>query len=174
MVRTYNPKAIANWFLDRARRDATTLCPMRIQTLVYLAHGWHLGLRSEPLIDEEVQAWAYGPVVTSLYHEFKEFGAEEITRQASSAKMDPGGAWKAVRPNVPASDTDTVALLERVWEGYGRFSATQLSSMTHRPGTPWSVARDRMESGLRTTVIRNAVLRKGFAELAARNRSSEN
>jgi len=44
---------------------------MKLQKLVYYAHGWHLALNNEPLIDEQVECWQYGPVISSLFHEFK-------------------------------------------------------------------------------------------------------
>ena len=169
---TYNPKAVANWFLDRAEFDGETLSPMKLQKLVYLAHGWRLGLRGEPLLNEEVQAWDYGPVVSSLYHEFKDFGASPITRRAISMEMGPGGEWRAVTPGVPPTDKDEIALLERIWEVYRGYSGSQLSTMTHKAGSPWSITRDRMDKRLRSTVISNTEIQEGFEALAKRNRSA--
>src|SRR5947209_3400405 len=78
----YDAKAIANYFLDLAEAEAKSLTPMKLQKLVYYAHGWHLALTGRPLLDEEIQAWSFGPVIRSLYNEFREFGAEPITRRA--------------------------------------------------------------------------------------------
>ena len=47
--------------------------PMHMIKLVYLSHGWMLGLRERSLINEAVEAWRYGPVVPSVYHRFKSF-----------------------------------------------------------------------------------------------------
>ena len=54
----YDARAIANFFLDKAGEDKQSLDQMKIQKLVYYANGWHLALRSSPLIDEQVEACA--------------------------------------------------------------------------------------------------------------------
>ncbi|WP_347264828.1 type II toxin-antitoxin system antitoxin SocA domain-containing protein, partial [Nitrobacter sp.] len=58
---------IANRFLEIATEKGDTLTPMQLLKLVYIAHGWMLGLYGVPLIVDEVQAWKYGPVIPSLY-----------------------------------------------------------------------------------------------------------
>ena len=55
------------------RRDVQTT-PMHIIKLVYLSHGWMLGLHDTPLLWEPVEAWQYGPVVPSVYHLYKGWG----------------------------------------------------------------------------------------------------
>jgi uncharacterized phage-associated protein len=83
----YDSKAVANYFLDCAQRSSKKLDPMQIQKLVYFAHGWRLAAIGAALIDEMVEAWRYGPVIPSLYHEFKSFGKNPITRKASNLKL---------------------------------------------------------------------------------------
>lgn len=74
--------AVANYFLDKAREDGVDLSPMKLQKLIYFAHGWHLAIYGEPLIDESVEAWAWGPVISSIYHDFKKYGRDPITSPA--------------------------------------------------------------------------------------------
>lgn len=135
----YDAKPVANFFLDLAASEGKSLTPMKLQKLVYYAHGWNLGLTGEPLLDEQVQAWSFGPVIRSIYNEFREFGADEITSRALDA-IPAGGMKYVFRTSSLDDSPDTVPvknLLNRVWEVYGKFSATQLSNMTHAPGTPW-------------------------------------
>lgn len=75
----HNPLAIANYFIELAKNDDNLVSPMKLQKLVYFAHGWCLALADKPLINEKVEAWQYGPVVGSLYREFKKYGNEGIT-----------------------------------------------------------------------------------------------
>ena len=76
----FSAAAVANEFLRLARRDEQTITPLKMQKLVYFAHGWHLALFGTPLIEEPVQAWQFGPVISSLYQEFKKFGSRAIRR----------------------------------------------------------------------------------------------
>ena len=66
MSEPYSAKAVANYFLARAKESGETLSPMKLQKLIYFAHGWHLAVFDAPLLDEEVQAWDYGPASNRL------------------------------------------------------------------------------------------------------------
>ncbi len=138
----YDAKAIANFFIELANAEAKPLTPMKLQKLVYYAHGWHFGLTGRPLLDEAVQAWSYGPVIMSLYKAFTESGAGPITQPALNYKLLPGTLQMQVhRPSIedfPTEDKEFVKrLLKQVWKIYGDFTAYQLSNMTHAAGTPW-------------------------------------
>lgn len=58
MEYSYSAKEIANYFLElSAKKD---ISPLKIQKLVYIAHGWHLALYGEPLVQDELaEAWEY-------------------------------------------------------------------------------------------------------------------
>ena len=142
---SYDPRAIANYFLDRAAEDEVLLTPMKIQKLVYFAHGWHLAIRHQPLINEQVEAWAFGPVIPSLYRTFRAFGNQPVCAPRPQA----GAEW--ILPELPYYSTQspsidddssragfTKALLDKIWSVYGGYSATQLSNITHAADTPWS------------------------------------
>jgi uncharacterized phage-associated protein len=139
---------------------------MKLQKLVFYAHGWHLGLQHAPLIDEQVEAWQYGPVIPSIYHSFKQYGTEPIAGPASAIN-EQGRLYK---PGL-AEGYDR-SLCEKVWREYGRYSAAQLSIMTHRPGTPWDTTWNRNEFKLRSLAIPNDVIEDYFARQAAKNRGN--
>lgn len=76
-------KSLANFLIDLAQAEGQTLDPMKLQKLVYYAHGWYAGYTGERLINEEVEAWPYGPVIPSLYDEFKRYGSGKIASKAT-------------------------------------------------------------------------------------------
>lgn len=138
----YTPKAVANWFLDRF---SGALTPMKLQKLMYFAQGWHLGLFARPLINEKVQAWRFGPVFASVYVEFKGFGNKPITRRARRIRLtEPGGELTVTCPVIGDDDKGTRDFLEKIAETYGKYSAIELSRMTHEPDTPWKAVWDEM------------------------------
>lgn len=124
----HNPLAISNYFIKKAFASGEEITPMRVLKLVYISHGWHLALFDEELINEGVQAWKYGPVVPSVYEEFKSFGRNTITKMGTE-----GGTTPMVE------DTQTERFLDTIWERYLKFNGLQLSELTHQPNTPWDI-----------------------------------
>ena len=51
---------------------------LELQKILYIAHMIYLGNESVPLIDENFEAWDYGPVIPELYQHVKGFGAKPV------------------------------------------------------------------------------------------------
>ena len=153
----YTSKIIANYFLDLAREARTSLTPMKIQKLVYYAHGLNLALNDCPLIVDPVEAWKYGPVIPTLYHSFKQYGAGPITEKALSWISD-GTSVVAHEPKVPIDDYLTKTIMDAVWDNYGGLTGIQLSNMTHEPGSPWDqvwkTVRDKNSADISDEIIK--------------------
>ncbi|MDR1104784.1 MAG: DUF4065 domain-containing protein [Treponema sp.] len=48
---------------------------LKLQKLLYYSQAVHLTLNDRaPLFPEPIEAWDYGPVVPSVYHEYKSYG----------------------------------------------------------------------------------------------------
>ena len=132
----YSAKAVANYFLDKGNEDGILITPMKVIKLVYLAHGWYLAFTDEPLIDDYVEAWTYGPVIPTLYHEFKLWGSFPIDEHAKERR----GLKKVVATieGKPENTSfPTVPFLNRIWAVYKEYTALELSALTHIEGTPW-------------------------------------
>jgi uncharacterized phage-associated protein len=165
----YDALSVANAFLKIAKNKKEKLSPLKLQKLVYFAHGWYLALKDEPLINEQIDAWQYGPVIPSIYHEFKEFGKSPIDRLAKRVTIcdlenNSGSTIKVEIPSLP-DDEFVEALLDKVWELYGKYSAIQLSNITHLPDTPW--AETWKEGSLRGTDISKELIRDYFKKKIA-------
>lgn len=126
-----NPISVANFFIKKSLEAGQLLTPMKVVKLVYIAHGWHLGLTGKPLLNEVAQAWKYGPVVPSVYNEFKSYQSKPITQVAWS--LAPSGELN----DYPLSDEALVPFLERIWDVYKGYTGTDLSALTHQENTPW-------------------------------------
>ena len=126
---SYYAAQIANEFIRRGLDDGVTIDPLKIQKLVYLAHGWNLAFLKTPLIREEIEAWRYGPVVPELYRQFRNFRYSTIDKQAP------------VPSDAPRLDDQAEALLNEVWRKYGHISGVELSVLSHEPGYAWDLTR---------------------------------
>ena len=131
--------AVSNTLLKVAWEHGATVTPMKLQKLVYMAHGWHLALTDVRLIDSQVEAWQFGPVISSLYNLTKRYGSREITELIEWVEISDSDFFdfKVRKDTVPAEDETTWRFLRRVWDLYGRYSAVELSAMTHEKDTPW-------------------------------------
>jgi uncharacterized phage-associated protein len=98
---------------------------LKLQKLVYYAQGFHLAIYDKPLFDEPIVKWEHGPVVESLYHEYKKYSSNAIP------------VPKAVDTSIFSDEQKE--LLNEVFEVYGQFSAWKLRCMTHEE-PPWKQA----------------------------------
>ena len=135
----YPSIAIANYFLDLAEAEDHYLTPLKLQKLVFIAHGWHLALYEEPLISERVEAWRWGPVISPVYHEFKYYGNTPITGRGTMIRRMSQNPRDIVEdiPKVDADDIKTREFLDKVWEVYGGYTGIQLANLTHTEKSPW-------------------------------------
>lgn len=124
-----NVQDVAKYFLSLTDTEAGDLLSnLKLQKLCYYAQGFSLALNDRPLFGDSVHAWTHGPVIPSLYREYKVHGAGAIP------------APEDFDSNV--LDDQTRELLNEVFEVYGQYSAWKLRNMTHDEA-PWVEAFQR-------------------------------
>lgn len=158
----YPAIAVANFFLSRAQEEGKPVSQLKLQKLVYFAHGWHLAIKDEPLIEERIEAWEFGPVVHNIYRKAKKYGRDPIPEKLDG-NLYPDSPEDA---EIPTSDTSTRNLLNRVWESYKDYTAGQLSAMTHK--SDWAWHQKWHEEGAkhrRHVAIPDEYIQKDFEEL---------
>lgn len=80
-----------------------SLTNLQLQKILYLAHMVHLGQTGEPLVNDEFfEAWAYGPVLPSVYHHVSGFGSRPIAN--IFATVAPSRKWRQVESIEEAVD----------------------------------------------------------------------
>jgi uncharacterized phage-associated protein len=135
----YSAMAVANAFISRAKEGKLpALTPMKLQKLLYFAQSWSLAQEGEALFDDFFCRWKYGPVIPSLYHDFKEYGANAITGQGGHF-VEREGKLLRVTPYVGEDDRETWSLIDDIIRVYGEYSGAQLSAITHQPDSAWTV-----------------------------------
>ena len=147
---------VANFFLKQAREERTPITPLKLLKLVYIGYGWVAAVLDRKLFDEPIEAWQHGPVVESIYHEFKHFGSGEITEMGVSFDLESS---EVTEPHIPESEKDILDLLGLVWGIYKRFSAWDLRDKTHEAGTPWS---DVFRAGRSNIEISHEAIKEHF------------
>lgn len=151
-------KAVANEILNHSAKFGG-FTPFQVQKLAYLAHGFYFALYGQPLLNETIEAWKYGPVIPTLYHEFKEWGRDPIKRFALDYHPEKDGFSMPVIPQ-KLTYASAKNVIEQVVEKYGNLSATELYNLTHEQGGPWDRA---FEEGIFGKDIPNDLIREHFA-----------
>lgn len=153
----YDALAVSNYFLKKHKN----ISPMKLQKLLYFAHGWHLAIVGEPLLEQRVEAWDYGPVIPSVYREFSRYGSNSIEQPEGNYKIKDGKIIKCI-PMINENDDSSISILDSIWDTYGNFSAIQLSNLTHQKGTPWEQIKSQTGLSDRNTVIPDDMIKDYF------------
>ena len=169
-------KAACNFFLDKAKDEGTYLTPMKAIKLVYIAHGYSLALLDHPLIDDHVEAWQFGAVIPSLYHELKIYGSGKIKYPILVDGIDKldlillnetelNKKYEGFEISYRFTG-DELELMDAVWVVYKSKDGLQLSKLIHLPNTPWDIVWNqrggRYERG---AVIPNGLIKQHYEEI---------
>lgn len=124
----YSSITIANYFLRESWKEGIDITSMKLLKLVYIAHGWYLGHTGKRLVYDPICAWPYGPVIPELYFQINQYRGNPIT-----ATVTPGFNLS----NEPSLGDSVIEFLNTILGHYNKFSAFDLSALTHQRGTPW-------------------------------------
>ena len=134
---------VANLFITR--HSDLGLSNLSLNKLVYYAQVKSLATTDKPLFDSKIEAWDYGPVEPEVYQAFKQYGKYPIQHAAPTEHpVDADGMREAGK------------IVDAVAEEYKDFTAFDLVTWSHRPGTAWSNVR---KQGGNPPITREDILR---------------
>ena len=117
---------------------------MKLQKLIFFAHADFLIRFQKPLIKQEFEAWDHGPVIPSVFQEFKAFSKTPIVGRAASFNPITAQQERATC-SLPEPEQSAV---RAVYDFYKPASATELSRMSHELEGVWRHARALFANGL--------------------------
>lgn len=126
----YDANKIAQYFLTlQSPEVGDVITNLKLQKLLYYAQGLYVAKYDTPLFQEKLEAWDYGPVVSTVYHNYKVFGSNGIFIPDNITLKLPESIRK---------------FLADVYLSIGQYSALKLMHMTHEEA-PWQSARHTIE-----------------------------
>lgn len=125
------------------------LSNLEMQKLLYLADMMQTGATGERLLDENFQAWDYGPVLPSLYHRCKGFGSKAV----------PDIFWDANPVGVAEA-----GVISNVWNSLRGQTPGQLVDNTHWQGGAWA---RRYQPGANVQITREDMIAEYQGRVAA-------
>lgn len=118
---TINSFEAAKKIINLSGNSVTNL---KLQKILYLSHMVYLIEHRQPLVKEAFEAWDYGPVLPSVYHRLKIFGANPVQDRFYEANLIEG--------------TQEANILEKAWQSLAPKEGWELVHMTHRTGGAWA------------------------------------
>jgi len=117
---------VAKYILSIANKDGDFISNLKLQKLLYYAQAWYLVNYEMTLFNEPIEAWELGPVVKSVYSEFKKFKASPIK-------------YKSTNNEDKVFTKDQICYLNEFYDVFSKFTAHELVNMTHND-YPWKKA----------------------------------
>ncbi|MED3536220.1 type II toxin-antitoxin system antitoxin SocA domain-containing protein [Bacillus toyonensis] len=115
---------VAKYFIHLSEESTPyAITPLKLQKLLYYAQGFHLRDTGYPLFNDNLLAWAHGPVVRDIYDDYRHLGYFTI-------KSEP---FYITNHELTNEEIETI---ENVWEEYGHLDGKLLEELTHQED-PW-------------------------------------
>lgn len=143
----------ALYLINKSKKLEPTIDKMRLQKYLYYAQGFCRSIYGHSFFTEECSKWPYGPVYESIYNKFY---------PADSSRYDLYD--EDFSSEIPQNfqdylTEDEIKILEIIYNNFGIFSSTQLSTFTHQE-SPWLEANKN-----NIKIISKDSLDKFFVEL---------
>ncbi len=120
---------------QKQEEQEAEMTPLSLQKTLYFAQACWLQAREQPLfLEERFEAWSYGPVIRSVYQDYKHHKSNPIKiREADYFSFEE-------------ENPDLHHFLSCVWTITQRYSAFWLTQITHLKGAPWELVYEEDEN----------------------------
>lgn len=138
---SYVATVVANNVLNRAFREGINVSPMKLQKILYFIASEYQKRTHKPLFNELFETWDYGPVLRSVYSEFRPYSRQSIRQFAK----DSSGQSLMVNES---SDEELKSVIDEIWLRTKDIGAVILSDITHEEDSAWDRAYQAEKSVL--------------------------
>lgn len=107
---------------------------LQLQKILYYVQGKYIAKYKEPLFDNDMEAWSYGPVIPDVYYEYKNFVSNPIT-----------GIYSQIENLFEDDETE---LIKNIVNETYNMNVWELVNRTHRE-SPW---KDNYVSGFKKQI----------------------
>ncbi|WP_257875319.1 Panacea domain-containing protein [Lactobacillus helveticus] len=121
---------VNNYFARQFDYNVDPITQMQVVKLLYFAYGRFLVKSKKRLFSSSILHLQYGPVVEEVHQQFKGMVVLDPDKPDKQAFEDY---------NLVSSDAEINDLLQKIDEDYSDYTASGLSRITHRAGSPWSM-----------------------------------
>lgn len=130
---TYSALDVAKYVINHEHSMNREISNLRLQKLLYFVQAKVLMETGEPCFEDEMQAWAFGPVIPVVYYQYKIFGGMDITTEDV----------------VPTLSKKISSYIEGILDECSKYPTFQLVDITHTQD-PWKNARAKGDKSVIT------------------------
>lgn len=120
----YSALDIAKYIIAYEHSKGREVSNLRLQKLLYFVQAKFFQLYGTPCFSENMEAWDFGPVVVSVYHEYKIFGSLDIMSHIEA----------------PHISKDATSVINDILDYAAPYPTFQLVDITHDQ-KPWIDAK---------------------------------
>jgi uncharacterized phage-associated protein len=106
---------------------------IKLQKTMFFVEAFHLAIFNKSLVGESFEAWVNGPVLRSVYNEYK--SQSKASYIISIPEFEEVIFWRKFE------NPKQLYIIDKVIEYFNRFGSQQLSESSHRH-LPWKEARE--------------------------------
>lgn len=122
----YKASDVARYIIERCKEKNRTVSNLKLQKILYFVQAEFLVTKNQPCFIEAIEAWDFGPVVPTVYFEYRMYGGANI----------PCIGKSKVKQLISARDQK---ILNGIIDECSQYSASALVEITHNQ-MPWMEA----------------------------------
>lgn len=132
----YSVFDIAEYVIKRCNEQGKSISNLKLQKILYFIQAEFLVRTGEPIFEEPIEAWDFGPVVSCVYRKYRVFGGANIPY------YDDGRGFPF--------ESSAKSVLDEIIDSCADLSASKLVEMTHKQA-PWKDAYVPLVSNIIST-----------------------
>lgn len=137
---------LSNYVIQKANEAGCSITHLKLQKILYYIQGTYLAETGDPLFEEPIEAWTYGPVIRDVYVHF-------VSNGALSLHVDP-------HVEIPKLGISDRMIVDRVLEDKLKYTASELVGATHHE-MPWKEHAQEVKKGDKPIILNDSI-RKYF------------
>ena len=136
----YKVLDICRYVINYSNDKEYGISNLKLQKVLYFIQAYFLAFtdEKEPCFEEKIEAWDFGPVVPVAYHEYKQYGSNDIPKVKEVFEINFTDIFKS--RIVPFDDSiifdNDKEIINAVVDKFADYSATTLVKITHNQ-LPW-------------------------------------
>lgn len=156
----YNALDVADYIVHYCNTTGKKISHLQLQKILYYSEAKYL-VNNSNLFAEDISKWRLGPVVESVYHEYKTFGSANIGYVPQRLSFNADGTFEVTSFNPNVLKDDDKKQIEGIVDKYITKNAFTLVRATHEH-YPWKKDVTKINDGIQGLTYDKVELRDFF------------